>query len=153
MTVPGVDDNWCVEFLSNQIPCARRGRHCCKSVTVSVLLDTFLFPSFFYRSTLVSSIQRISFIRKIIALLDVFWHQWFAPCCKSCDTSIYFRAFMTWQEAEKLFFLGKERILQSSAVITFCSLSGLLVLLSWPVSSLSQAIYHIVDLATFLQSL
>lgn len=74
-------------------------------------------------------------------------------CISDSDTSIYFRAFMTWQEAEKLFFLGKERILQSSAVITFCSLSGLLVLLSWPVSSLSQAIYHIVDLATFLQSL
>lgn len=103
--------------------------------------------------------KRISFIRKIIALLDVFWHQWFANplflrfCISDSDTSIYFRAFMTWQEAEKLFFLGKERILQSSAVITFCSLSGLLVLLSWPVSSLSQAIYHIVDLATFLQSL
>lgn len=69
------------------------------------------------------------------------------------DTSIYFRVFLTWQEAEKLFFLGEERILQSSAVISFCSLSGLLVLLSWPVSSFSQAIFHIVDLATFLQSL
>lgn len=62
------------------------------------------------------------------------------------DAPVSLRLFLTWLDVVRLFLLTKERILWSSFL--FSGLSGLVVLLSWPVHSFFSGMYWIVDLAT-----
>lgn len=62
------------------------------------------------------------------------------------DAPISLRLFLTRLDVVKLFLLTKERILWSSFL--FSGLSGLVVLLSWPVHSFFSGMYWIVDLAS-----